>query len=79
MDNLQGTWPVSYTHLDVYKRQTSDLNKSNDVNGDLLKGIFELCTNKIIGRIDGESKETLKSLITGLTDADVNTLSLIHI
>lgn len=64
-----------YAGLEIIVHTTSDLNKSNDVNGDLLKGIFELCTNKIIGRIDGESKETLKSLITGLTDADVNTIA----
>ena len=51
-----------YSGLEIIVHTTNDLDKSNKVNGDLLQGIFDLCTNKIIGKIEGDSKKNIKNL-----------------
>ena len=66
---VDGTGSVSYTHLDVYKRQGNSLTALELAGGDITLG----------GRNDGASRvTTVETLAAGAGGGTLN-LSLIHI
>ncbi|OUF28006.1 two-component system, OmpR family, heavy metal sensor histidine kinase CusS, partial [Enterobacter hormaechei] len=68
--------PVSYTHLDVYKRQLNGYFDNQD--RDFLTGKLQL-TEEFLKTETFRNKTDIKSLSEKINDAMVGHLSLIHI
>ncbi|MEG0978037.1 MAG: DUF87 domain-containing protein [Erysipelotrichaceae bacterium] len=65
----------AYSGLSLVIHATDDTEKDLKNHGDLLGQLFELCTNKFIGKTNGKSLNTLPNLVKQINENDVIIIS----
>ena len=78
---MQSVWPVSYTHLDVYKRQEMQLSETINKNVCLLSDTGADISIIKVGQLedDAEIMPDTEKVITGISEEPVTTIGLINL